>query len=72
MSISVVNGFVCFNCTDTEKAQKGIDPSNTTNDPSQNKAAIAKREETQAIQGVAGTNGAALAPGLGTQVDVSA
>jgi hypothetical protein len=72
MSISVVNGYVCFNCTDTEKAQKGIDPSNPTNDPSQNKAAVTRRDEARAVAVVAVTAGAVLSPGLGTQVDISA
>ena len=47
--VSIVNGYVCFNCTDTEKAQKGVDPANPTNDPQQNKTAQAKKDEARAI-----------------------
>jgi hypothetical protein len=48
MSISVVNGYVCFNCTDTEKAQKGVDPANATNDPARNPKDLEKREVASA------------------------
>lgn len=73
MSISVVNGYVCFNCTDQEKAQKGIDPANPTNDPSQNPATVARKDTADAIAraaaidtGKAGSNGNAI--GSGTDV----
>ncbi len=44
--VSIVNGYVCFNCSDAAKAQKGVDPSNPTNDPLQNKAEQQKRDAT--------------------------
>lgn len=44
MSVSVVNGYVCFNCTDTEKAQKGVDPANATSDPTRNPKDLEKRQ----------------------------
>jgi hypothetical protein len=47
--VSIVNGYVCFNCTDTEKAQKGVDPANPTNDPLQNKSVQQKKDEAHAI-----------------------
>lgn len=72
MSISIVNGYVCYNCTDQEKAQKGIDPTNTTNDPSQNKAAVQKREAEKASDPSATAASNALLPsGLGGAVNVS-
>ena len=47
--VSIVNGYVCFNCTDTEKAQKGVDPANPTNDPLQNKSVQQKKDEAHAL-----------------------
>jgi hypothetical protein len=56
--VSIVNGYVCFNCSDTEKAQKGVDPANPTNDPLQNKDAQTKRDEARAAaKAEAATNG---------------
>ncbi len=88
MSVSIVNGYVCFNCTDQEKAQKGIDPANPTNDPSLNPATVAKEEATTAIAKAAAENGTAsgaatatgsavvvsalLAPGTGGLLDLTA
>jgi hypothetical protein len=47
--VSIVNGYVCFNCTDTEKAQKGVDPANPTNDPLQNKSVQQKKDAALAL-----------------------
>jgi hypothetical protein len=33
MSIELVNGFVCFNCTDIDLAKKGINPAKPQDDP---------------------------------------
>lgn len=33
MSMEIVNGYVCFNCTDVERAKKGDDPSVKPNSP---------------------------------------
>lgn len=40
MSVSIVNGYVCFNCTDTERAQKGQDPAKSTSDPAKETSGI--------------------------------
>lgn len=74
MSVSIVNGYVCFDCTDAAKAQKGIDPANPTGDPTQNKAeatkkAIALAEAKAAVDAVPR---ALLTAGLGLQVDRAA
>lgn len=56
MSISIVNGYVCFNCTDTERAGKGLDPAKSAGDPA------AEKSSTQAPTGAAdavGSTGAA-------------
>ena len=82
MTVSVVNGYVCYNCTDEEKAQKGIDPSNRTKDPALNPAAVAKREEAAAIAKAKdaqdgkptsdGQRSTGLpAPGTGVELDVT-
>ncbi len=31
--VEIVNGYVCFNCSDTAKAQKGVDPAHPDGDP---------------------------------------
>jgi len=33
MSMEIVNGYPCFNCTDVANAKKGIDPAHPDNDP---------------------------------------
>jgi hypothetical protein len=45
--VSIVNGYVCFNCTDTEKAQKGVDPANPNGDPSKEKNPVKLLKEKQ-------------------------
>lgn len=64
MSVSVVNGFVCFNCTDTEKAQKGIDPANPARNPKEQEKQQLKKAEAKAAQD--------RLRGLGNVVDVTA
>jgi hypothetical protein len=49
MAIALVNGYVCFNCSDQAKAQKGIDPANPTQDPALNPATVVKREDAAAV-----------------------
>lgn len=68
MSISVVNGFVCFNCTDTEKAQKGIDPANPTTDPARNP----KDQQKQQLKKAEAKAALERLHGLGNVVDVMA
>jgi|WetSurMetagenome_2_1015567.scaffolds.fasta_scaffold590039_1 hypothetical protein len=33
MSLEVINGYVCRNCTDVELAKKGVDPAHPKDDP---------------------------------------
>ena len=50
--VSIVNGYVCFNCTDTEKAQKGADPANPTGEPwkDKNPAKVLKDKEARDVR----------------------
>jgi len=71
--VSIVNGYVCFNCTDQEKAQKGIDPANSTNDPTQNKSVLEKKDEAHAIaKVVAAKNGQSASSGGSSSGQASA
>ncbi len=33
MSMEVINGFICRNCTDVELAKRGVDPAHPKDDP---------------------------------------
>ena len=46
MAMKIVNGYPCRNCTDAEKAQKGIDPTAGPDArPGETKADVKAREE---------------------------
>ena len=44
MTTTTVNGFICFNCTDTERAHKGIDPAHPHGRPGSHARAHAAGE----------------------------
>ena len=49
MAMEVVNGYVCNNCTDVERAKKGVDPARPKDDPKGPDAAQ-KPEDAQASE----------------------
>ena len=72
MSMEIVNGYVCRNCTDVELAKRGVDPAHPKDDP-KNPAydpAKAKADHGPAFKlsgalaasGVAGSSASALPP----------
>lgn len=54
MSMEIVNGYVCRNCSDVELAKKGVDPAHPEE--------ATKAEEAKPERGPAVTFGGALAP----------
>ena len=52
MAMEIVNGYPCRDCTDAEKAKKGIDPSAGPNaQPGETKADVKSRESDGLLEG---------------------
>jgi hypothetical protein len=52
MAMEIVNGYPCRDCTDAEKAKKGIDPSaGPTAQPGETKADVKSRESAGSLIG---------------------
>jgi hypothetical protein len=52
MDMEIVNGYPCRDCTDAEKAKKGIDPSAGPNaQPGETKADVKSRESAGSLTG---------------------
>jgi hypothetical protein len=52
MAMEIVNGYPCRDCTDAEKAKKGIDPSAGPNaQPGETKADVKSREDGSSSTG---------------------
>jgi hypothetical protein len=52
MALEIVNGYPCRDCTDAEKAKKGIDPSAGPNaQPGETKADVKARESDGSLTG---------------------
>jgi hypothetical protein len=52
MAMEIVNGYPCRDCTDAEKAKKGIDPSAGPNaQPGETKADVKSRENAGSLTG---------------------
>lgn len=52
MTMEIVNGYPCRDCTDAEKAKKGIDPSAGPNaQPGETKADVKSRESAGSLTG---------------------
>jgi hypothetical protein len=50
MAMEIVNGYPCRDCTDAEKAKKGIDPSAGPNaQPGETKAEVKSRESAGSL-----------------------
>lgn len=50
MAMEIVNGYPCRDCTDAEKAKKGIDPSAGPNaQPGETKADVKSREDRRGV-----------------------
>ncbi len=61
MSMEVVNGYVCRNCTDVAYAKKGVDPARPKDGP-QGVYATERAGEPAAERGAAVTFGGGLTP----------
>ena len=55
MAMEIVNGYPCRDCTDAEKAKKGIDPSAGPDaQPGETKADVKSRESDGSLAGQSG------------------
>jgi len=72
--MTLVNGYVCRNCTDEELAKRGIDPAHPKDGPKGAQAATGKKSdaETSRSNEELGVNRPAAGGALGTQVNVIA
>ena len=59
--MEIVNGYPCANCTDVEKAKKGVDPAKAAEETASAKATPDASRET-ALRGPAVSFGGNLAP----------
>lgn len=66
MSISMINGYACFDCKDVEKAKRGEDPRGDGDGPGRARASRTSGNTPAGGDGASGANGPA--PGAGADL----